>query len=32
MSKDAVKAHKASLLRLVNFEGTNEAFCAKPVR
>ena len=32
MSKDAVKAHKAALLRLVNFEGTNEAFCAKPVR
>ena len=32
MSKDAVKAHKATLLRLVNFEGTNDAFCDKPLR
>ena len=32
MSKDAVKAHKAALLRLVNFEGTNDAFCDKPLR
>ena len=25
-------SHKSNLLRLVNFEGTNEAFCAKPLR
>ena len=32
LSEKAVKAHKVALLRLVNFEGTNEAFCAKPLR
>ena len=32
LSKEAVKAHRVALLRLVNFEGTNEAFCAKPLR
>lgn len=32
LPKETVKAHKAALLRLVNFEGTNEAFCAKPLR
>ena len=32
LSKETVKAHRVALLRLVNFEGTNEAFCAKPLR
>ena len=29
---ETVKAHRVALLRLVNLEGTNEAFCAKPLR
>lgn len=32
LSEKAVKAHKVALLRLVNFEGINEAFCANPLR
>ena len=32
LSKETVKAYRVALLRLVNFEGTNEAFCAKPLR
>ncbi|MGB2159555.1 MAG: hypothetical protein ACPH8C_04510, partial [Candidatus Puniceispirillaceae bacterium] len=32
LPKDAVKKHKANLLKLVNFEGSNEEYCAKPLR
>ena len=32
LSKETVKVHRVALLRLVNYEGTNEAFCAKPLR
>lgn len=32
LSEAVVKAQKANLLRLVNFEGTNEEFCARPLR
>ena len=31
ISKEAMDANKAALVRLVNFEGTNEEYCAKPV-
>lgn len=32
VSETTLDKHKSNLLRLVNFEGTNEAFCAKPLR
>ena len=31
ISQKAVDANKAALVRLVNYEGTNEEYCAKPV-
>ena len=31
ISKEAMNANKQALVRLVNFEGTNEEYCAKPV-
>ena len=31
VSKEAMNANKKALVRLVNFEGTNEEYCAKPV-
>ena len=31
ISKEAMNANKKALVRLVNFEGTNEEYCAKPV-
>ena len=31
ISKEAMDANKKALVRLVNFEGTNEEYCAKPV-
>jgi len=31
ISKEAMDANKAALLRLVNFEGTNDEYCAKPL-
>ena len=32
LAKEIVEEHKVNLLRLVNFEGTNEAYCEKPIR
>lgn len=32
LSKETVKVHRVALLRLVNYEGTNEAYCNKPLR
>jgi len=31
ISEEAMNANKQALVRLVNFEGTNEEYCAKPV-
>ena len=31
ISKEAMDANKKALVRLVNYEGTNEEYCAKPV-
>ena len=31
ISKEAMDANKTALVRLVNFEGTNDEYCAKPV-
>ena len=31
ISKEAMDANKAALVRLVNFEGTNDEYCAKPL-
>jgi len=31
ISKEAMDANKAALLRLVNFEGTNDEYCTKPL-
>jgi len=31
ISKEAMDSNKKALVRLVNFEGTNEEYCAKPV-
>ena len=31
ISKEAMDTNKAALLRLVNFEGTNDEYCAKPL-
>ena len=31
ISKEAMDANKRALVRLVNYEGTNEEYCAKPV-
>ena len=31
ISKEAMDANKTALVRLVNYEGTNEEYCAKPV-
>jgi len=31
ISKEAMDANKKALVRLVNFEGTNEEYCSKPV-
>ena len=31
ISKEAMDANKEALVRLVNYEGTNEEYCAKPV-
>ena len=31
ISKEAMDANKKALVRLVNFEGANEEYCAKPV-
>ena len=31
ISKEAMDTNKAALVRLVNFEGTNDEYCAKPV-
>ena len=31
ISKEAMDTNKKALVRLVNFEGTNEEYCAKPV-
>ena len=32
LDEETVEKHKVNLLRLVNFEGTNEAYCEKPIR
>ena len=31
ISKESIDANKAALLRLFNFEGTNDEYCAKPL-
>ena len=31
ISKEAMDANKKALVRLVNFEGANDEYCAKPV-
>ena len=31
ITQSSMDANKAALIRLVNYEGTNEEYCAKPV-
>jgi len=31
ISKESMVSNKKALIRLVNFEGSNEDYCAKPV-